>query len=444
MRFAAYCLFSSVLTSLVILLALINRPNFYSAAISVYKNSASLLVIFNQALIIALMIGKGLQLIFFGSLRELELQHLYERAFFAVTESFLVLTVFKDEFELQFTLFFGCLLFLRVFHWIISDRVDLMFQFPNPPSLLTHFRLCSAILICGIVDVTLIRYCVTHSPTGVLIMFAFEFALLSNSLLLACGRYLLNVVGNWILETHPEDDAWEQKSLWTFVIETTADSTRLLTYIAFFFVILKPYGLPPLHILRDVYVTIVSLITRVFDFIKARKAQAAMDSVFQDAHEHDLERDNVCIICREDMAIDTSLSHRAVPKKLPCNHVIHYGCLKSWLERSQRCPICRRAVLASTREYDTATAVGNEGNVQLAVPEQPQTDGQVLNPEAVQAPVFPEVMQTVQLESENMIELPRNVVLPMGWRVLKMKNSEENGREIKLAAGQWAKVLQAR
>lgn len=36
---------------------------------------------------------------------------------------------------------------------------------------------------------------------------------------------------------------------------------------------------------------------------------------------------------------------RSRPKKLPCGHVLHFACLRSWLERQQRCPTCRRTVL---------------------------------------------------------------------------------------------------
>lgn len=306
--------------------------------------------------------GKGLQLMFFGHLRALELEHLYERAFYALTESFLVLTVFKDEFKLQFSLFFSILLFLRIFHWIISDRVDLIFQTAQPASWFTHARLTAAILIFDILDILLIRYCVTHilaNATGALIMFAFEFVLLKNSMILAAGRYVLNVFEAFYLKVNQDEDNWEAKSFYTFVLEAMCDSTRLLTYVAFFFVILKPYGLPPLHIIRDVYITTVSLFTKVNDFIKARRAKAAMDKEILDATEEDLARDNVCIICREEMSVANPTLHRYVPKKLPCRHVIHYGCLKSWLERSQRCPTCRRPVLSGETPDATATVIVN-------------------------------------------------------------------------------------
>ena len=47
--------------------------------------------------------------------------------------------------------------------------------------------------------------------------------------------------------------------------------------------------------------------------------------------------DNVCIICREEMSTQA--------KKLPCNHIFHITCLRSWFQRQQTCPTCRMDVL---------------------------------------------------------------------------------------------------
>lgn len=49
--------------------------------------------------------------------------------------------------------------------------------------------------------------------------------------------------------------------------------------------------------------------------------------------------DNVCIICREEMSGSGS------SKKLPCNHIFHASCLRSWFQRQQTCPTCRMDVL---------------------------------------------------------------------------------------------------
>lgn len=450
-------------------------------------------------LILTLLFGKGLQLLFFGQLRVLELEHLYERGFYALTESFLVLTVFKDEFKMQFLVFFSTLLFLRVFHWIISDRVDLIFQTARPASWLTHARLTSAIVLFDLADILLVRYCVMHvlaNGTGTLIMFAFEFFLLKNSMMLAAARYILNLIEAFYLSYHEDEDNWESKSFWTFVVETTLDTTRLITYIAFFFVILKPYGLPPLHILRDVYVTVMSLFTKINDFFKARRAQAAMDLEILNATEEDLSRDNVCIICREEMSVGNPQSHRYIPKKLPCRHVIHYGCLKSWLERSQRCPTCRRPVIERDRVVVNppnengqnfpnpvlaAPAAGAAAAAAVVIPnddneDRPQ-DAQIpdffqpapraadagavagtaprtpmfqfnLNPDQPHnlaptptQPGYGTAANTTQdMILQHHVEFPTGLQLPKGWGVLSAKDAG-GIRQVQLTPGNWAVVL---
>lgn len=53
-------------------------------------------------------------------------QRLQERGWFAITETLLALTIFKDDFESTFVLLFVGLLFLKVFHWLASDRVEMV------------------------------------------------------------------------------------------------------------------------------------------------------------------------------------------------------------------------------------------------------------------------------------------------------------------------------
>lgn len=35
-------------------------------------------------------------------------------------------------------------------------------------------------------------------------------------------------------------------------------------------------------------------------------------------------------------------------KKLPCGHIFHTACLRSWFQRQQTCPTCRLNILRST------------------------------------------------------------------------------------------------
>ena len=135
----------------------------------------------------------------------------------------------------------------------------------------------------------------------------------------------------------------------------TEDFLKLSTYLGFFAVIVTFYGVP-LNVVRDVYVTARSFITRLRDLMRYRTATRNMDERYPNATQEEMSAmsDHTCIICREEMVVhDTSARDQAnppgttmpprdgpnmTPKKLPCGHIFHFHCLRSWLERQQSCP----------------------------------------------------------------------------------------------------------
>lgn len=131
----------------------------------------------------------------------------------------------------------------------------------------------------------------------------------------------------------------------------SADMFKLAIYVAFFFMLLIFYGLP-IHIMRDLLLTARDFVKRLNAILRYRKAIQEMNR-YPDATEADLQQENTCIICREEMrAWDANNNAGAIdrvrPKKLGCGHILHLGCLKSWLERQQVCPTCRAPVSQTT------------------------------------------------------------------------------------------------
>lgn len=162
-------------------------------------------------------------------------------------------------------------------------------------------------------------------------------------------RYLINLID---LGRDP-NNPWEAKSIYLFYVDLAADFFKLATYSLFFFLIMTFYGLP-LNILRDVYITLRSFLTKLRDLRRFRRATADMDTKYPDATREEVERgDATCIICREEMdwqEKEERAKHvglNETPKKLGCGHIFHFHCLKSWLERQQSCPtwcVLRRAI----------------------------------------------------------------------------------------------------
>ena len=146
-----------------------------------------------------------------------------------------------------------------------------------------------------------------------------------------------------------------------FTSDTDLDFFKLVLYLTFFCVLCMFYGMP-IHIIRDVALTIRSFYKRITDFVRYRHATRDMNERYPDATAEEIGGEDVCIICREAMrpwqalhgnvtpSTDSSRSsdERLRPKKLPCGHILHLACLRSWLERQQNCPTCRRPVLATS------------------------------------------------------------------------------------------------
>lgn len=133
------------------------------------------------------------------------------------------------------------------------------------------------------------------------------------------------------------------------------------------------YGLP-IHIIRDLYVTFRSFVIRINDIVKYRQATADMDRKYPKATEQELADavDRVCIICREEMVVEAD-----GPRRLPCGHIFHMRCLRSWLERQQACPTCRKSVITQQPPVPEPQYPGN-----MVRPIQNQAEGRVYQPGA--------------------------------------------------------------
>ncbi|KAG1180510.1 hypothetical protein G6F70_007043 [Rhizopus microsporus] len=323
-----------------------------------------------MGLIITVLLAKALQAIFFGSLRAIEVEHLYERSWYAVTETCLAMTIFREDFDLQFIVYFTLLLFLKIFHWLCQDRVEFMEQSPIRQASF-HIRILNLLALLLVIDIAMANHALhvtlTKGPS-MMIMFGFEYTILIFVIISTTGKYILNIIDM------TSEQTWEGKSMLVFYLDLITDFFKLITYSLFFIYICLNYQLP-LHIIRDVYVTFKSFIQKCTDLYRYRRATRNMNELYPNATAEDFSRSNdrTCIICREEMHIadnnetpneanaDATLNRNEQnhdqAKKLPCGHIFHFNCLRSWLERQQTCPTCRRSVLA-----DNSNSSSQENN----------------------------------------------------------------------------------
>ncbi|KAF8057006.1 hypothetical protein FPV67DRAFT_1431016 [Lyophyllum atratum] len=267
-RILCYNIASLIAVSIVIASALCDDSDFHSAVISLSKSSGSVLVLANLVFLFSLLCGHVIQRIFFGHLRDNEVERLYDRLWSFIAEFLLPFTMFRDEFDIPFALMFGFLLFVKSFHWLAGDRIDWMNQSPYPgPSPLFHLRMIILFVILCMTDFMMFSIAVeTTLANGVggMVLFASEYGILMASVLNTISKYLLSVyelrrAGRRRSENAPP---WENKSFWVLYIELATDFLKLTTYLLFFMIITTVYGLP-LNVVRDVYVTARSFAMRL-------------------------------------------------------------------------------------------------------------------------------------------------------------------------------------
>ncbi|TIA21774.1 hypothetical protein D6C81_03633 [Aureobasidium pullulans] len=439
MRLAAYAGTSALVAAGALLKAFHQRPNFYSATVYLSQSNACVLVswpphtrhvspansvaiqiLTNLALVTACSFIYGLQRLFYGPLRPVEIEHLSEKAWYAVLDTLLAMPSLRDEVGGWMLAVFVLLLAGKVWSWIGEGRVDILEQQPPQNPRLFHARLASSLLLSTAFSSGMLRYCIAtvkdDPRPGMMVIFTFEFAILLIFSLFSLFRYILALVEARILQlqtkakmderraeirtererlerereesTDPESlpplpseedvdeneidvPGWEDKRRWLFGLELAADFVKLIIYTIFFGISLTFMGLP-MHIIRDVYLTFASFVKRVKDYNNYRKATQNMNSRYPDATSEELTNDNTCIVCREVMvpwgqpdaagqAPRPSLINEGMrAKKLPCGHILHLRCLKAWLERQQACPTCRRPVIPTGASTTNGAGAGNQ------------------------------------------------------------------------------------
>ncbi|CAG5993206.1 unnamed protein product [Menidia menidia] len=327
---------SLALTGAVVAHAYLLKHQFYPTVVYLTKSSPSMAVLYIQAFVLVFLLGKFMRKVFFGQLRAAEMEHLIERSWYAVTETCLAFTVFRDDFSPRFVALFTLLLFLKCFHWLAEDRVDFMERSPNI-SWIFHLRVLSLMGLLGVMDFLFVNHA-CHSiitrGASVQLVFGFEYAILLTMVLTTFIKYVLHTVD---LQS---ENPWDNKAVYMLYTELFTGFIKVLLYIAFMTIMIKVHTFP-LFAIRPMYLAMRQFKKAVTDAIMSRRAIRNMNTLYPDATPEDLQAsDNVCIICREEMVTGA--------KKLPCNHIFHSSCLRSWFQRQQTCPTCRMDVLRAS------------------------------------------------------------------------------------------------
>lgn len=349
MRLAYYAGASTAAAVACLLYAFEQRPNFYSAAVYLSSSNACILILTNLLLVLTCSLMYALQRLLYGPLRPIEIEQLSEKAWYAVLDTLLAMPSFREDVGGWLLAMFTLLLAGKVWGWIGEGRVDILEQQPPANPKLFHIRLATSLIVSVIFDMLMLRYCVqtvVDDPRpGMMVIFTFEFAILTVFSYFTLARYLLTVINAKIEkeqmqkaieerqteiraeraaarqneteggqpapasppneepievdENEVDVPGWEEKRRYLFGLEVFTDFVKLIIYLVFFTVSITFNGLP-MHIMRDVYMTFASFSKRVADYVAYRKATSDMNTRYPDATTEEI-RGDACIVCRESM-----------------------------------------------------------------------------------------------------------------------------------------------
>nr|XP_018903653.1 PREDICTED: E3 ubiquitin-protein ligase AMFR-like [Bemisia tabaci] len=302
----------------------------------ILQDPLSIWAVINAAVCGLILTAKTVQVLVFGELRVVEMQHLKDKfwnyLFYKFIFVFGVINVQNmDEVILWYT-WFVILGFLQLLALVCKDRFE-YYLFSTTPTSWNHIRLLCLLGAILVLSGVLLIAAIGVGFFGGFNTFAFmaaECLLLALSVQHTLLRYLLHLYNS------RGNNSWSRGHL-PYYAELICDLTILILEL-----------LHHLHMLvwSNIFLSMASLVIGLhikFLFYQIQRrikkhrnywwVITHMEKSYPEATIEELaENSDNCAICWEKMES---------ARKLPCSHLFHNTCLQSWLEQDTSCPTCR-------------------------------------------------------------------------------------------------------
>ncbi|XP_048402398.1 autocrine motility factor receptor a isoform X2 [Stegostoma tigrinum] len=287
-----------------------------------------------------MLIGKMIQYMVFGTLRVSERQHLKDKfwnfIFYKFIFIFGVLNVQTVEEVVMWCLWFAVLVFLHLMVQLCKDRFEYLSFSPTTP-MSSHVRvlalLVSMLLSCCSLAVVCALVGYSHGMHTLSFMAA-ECLVVTVRTAHVILRYCIHL---WDLN---HEGTWESKGTYVyytdFIMELNLLSVDLMHHIhmlLFGNIWLSMASLVIFMQLRYLFHEVQRRLKRHKNYLRV---VGNMEARFAAATPEELASNNDdCAICWDSMQS---------ARKLPCGHLFHNSCLRSWLEQDTSCPTCRMSL----------------------------------------------------------------------------------------------------
>lgn len=440
--------------------------------------SVRLLVLLNFVVSFFIVAGYVSIKLIFHELRIIEIEHISEELPFYLIN--LLIIMFGDNNILLNIVWINLTISSKIFHIILFDRLDayqmkmvnlIPHQISTSRQVFYNFATYRALVLLQMFTVTdlvmakFLAYDVFQGTGSVgSLLFGIQFGVLGMEAFAYFGKLVLHVYELMFYtipnnqtsdpeeaenevdvelseEEDPDDEdvserVWENKPIYTQAFEIFVAFAKGCLYSMFMY-LLYVFGNvnPPITLLQGIAVSVLQVYSKSKKLRSFLEQSKKLDRSLLNATKEDLELgDNLCIICRDNMWCEEEyyevkkkvLGARRRPKKLRCGHILHMGCLKDWLERSDNCPLCRNTVFATaaetaqpgagiTAEEATATATA-----EAVVPERIREDND----------------QTTLAASPTLTEysVPETTFIPQDWAAFPITTgTSADTRQIRLS-----------
>ncbi|XP_074646773.1 E3 ubiquitin-protein ligase AMFR-like [Tubulanus polymorphus] len=293
----------------------------------------------NMAYCCLILVGKTIQNMVFGELRVSEQQHIRDKfwnfVFYKFIFIFGVMNVQNMDEVVMWCGWFSVLGFLHLLSQLCKDRFEYLSFSPTTPKW-THIRvlmlLVGILILCGL----LIAVCILIGIQTDFNTFAFmvaECVLLIINTLYVISRYSIH------LFDISQEGVWENRSIYNYYTELifelaalSVDFAHHLHMLIWGNIFLSMASLVICMQLRYLFYEFQRRIKRHKNYIKVVNS---MEAKFPIATADDYSSTDDCAICWDKMEM---------ARKLPCGHIFHSSCLRSWLEQDTTCPTCRMSL----------------------------------------------------------------------------------------------------
>ncbi|KAK9665671.1 hypothetical protein RND81_14G127800 [Saponaria officinalis] len=315
-----------------------------------------------------------LKSIFFGELYASEIRKLVERLVNYVIYKGIFLPLIIPPTVFQVSIWFTwltVLCFFKMFQALARDRLERLNASPSATPW-TYFRVYSALLLVLVADFLWIWYCVVvFGPlvSSTYWLLFFEPLSIAFETLQAMTVHGFQLMDIWLPNSAAETtdcqrsklldstsgSLWEWKSNLVRNMGFFLDMMTLLMALGHYLLIWWLHGmtfqLVDAILFLNIRALLSTVVKRVKGFIKLKRALGALHEALPDATSEEMQAyDDECAICREPMA---------KAKRLPCKHLFHLSCLRSWLDQSltgnYSCPNCRKPLFLGRSENEATS-----------------------------------------------------------------------------------------